>query len=175
MVRKILLVGDQPYMSIYLTTSIPFEISTLSQAARLQVSIDDQYKRPVSLSSVDLILLSLGSNDRNPPGDGLEPFIILQPRPDAVISGNKLVVQGLARPLNSTQPLVVKLVTESGTILGTKSIYVTPQPDGSHSPFSVEFPIAVTEGHDTRVIISQDGEYIPGVAALSSVDIYLKP
>jgi len=174
-VRKILLVGDQPYMSIYLSTSIAFEISTVSQAGRLQISIDDQYKRPVALSSVDLILLSMGSNARNLPGDGLEPFIILQPKPDQVISGNKLVVQGLARPLNSTQPLIVKLVTESGTILGTKSIYVIPQPDGGHSPFSVEFPISVTEAHDTRVIISQDGDHIPGVAALSSVDFTLMP
>jgi hypothetical protein len=69
----------------------------------------------------------------------------------------------------------VKLVTESGTILGTKSIYVIPQPDGGHSPFSVEFPISVTEAHDTRVIISQDGDHIPGVAALSSVDFTLMP
>jgi len=175
MMRKILLVSDQPYTSIFLSTTIDFELSSLSQAGRIQISIDDQFKRPVTLSSVDVILLSMGDNDRNPPGDGVEPFIIRQPKPDQVISGDKVLVEGLARPLNSTQPLIVKLVTEKGTILGTKSIYVTPQPDGGFSPFSVEFPIAVTEAHDTRLIISQEGDHIPGVAALSSVDFYLKP
>ena len=77
--------------------------------------------------------------------------------------------------IEAGKTLIVKLVTENGTIIGTKSIFLLPRPDGKHIPFSVEFPLSVTQAHDVRLIISQDGEHIPGVIALSSVDFTIKP
>ena len=39
----------------------------------------DVFERPVSIASADLILLSVGGNDLNPPGDLSEKIVINEP------------------------------------------------------------------------------------------------
>jgi hypothetical protein len=172
--RNILQVGNEAGQQFFLSKNVEFEISTVAEAARLQISVDDEFHRPVALASVDIILLSIGENDRNPVNDGAEPFIIRQPKPDQVISGGIVIVEGLARPFNK-QPLQLELITEQGKVVGVKQVFLTPSPDGKYVPFSVEIPYLVTQARGVRLVIHQDGEHIPGIIALNSLTLFLKP
>lgn len=172
--RKIQQVSTQAGQQFFLSTNVEFEISTVSEVARLQISVDDEFHRPVALASVDIILLSIGENDRNPVNDGAEPFIIRQPKPDQVISGGKVTVEGMARPFTK-QPLQLELITEQGAVVGVKQVFLTPSLDGKYVPFSVVIPYSVTQARGVRLVIHQDGEHIPGVIALNSLTLFLKP
>jgi hypothetical protein len=172
--RKILQVSTEAELQFFLSTNVEFEISTVAEAARLQISVDDVFHRPVALASVDIILLSIGENDRNPVSDGIEPFIIRQPKPDQVISGGKVTLEGMARPFNQ-QPLQMELITEQGAVVGVKQVFLTPNPDGKYVPFRVEIPYSVTQARGVRLVIHQDGEHIPGIIALNSLTLYLMP
>jgi hypothetical protein len=167
-------ISSEAYVSFFLSTKVDFQISTVAEAARMAISIDDQYNRPVALSSVDVILLSMGDNDRNPVSDGLEPFVIRQPKAEQAVSGGNLHVEGMLRPFNK-QPVIFKLVTYEGAIVGLKQVFFDPPADGRYLPFSIDMPYSVTQLRNTRLIVYQEGEHIPGVIALNSVEIYLKP
>jgi hypothetical protein len=174
MVRKILQISSEAYMSFFLSTKIDFQIATVAEAARLAISVDDEYKRTVALSSVDLILMSMGANERNLAGDGREPFIINKPFAQQVVSGGVVHVEGKVRSFNR-QPIIFELITQEGNVVGVKQVFIDPSPDGRHVPFSVDIPYAVTQLRGTRLTMRQEGEHIPGVVALSSIEIWLKP
>jgi hypothetical protein len=157
-----------------LSLNIDFQIPGVSEAARLQVIVDDAYQRPVGESSVDLILLSLGQSTIYPPTDGLSSIVIRQPYYTQVIKGGKLHIEGLVRPLNNT-PIFIELLTEQGGIVGSLQVNVSELPIGTYQPISVDLPYNITQTADIRLVISQRGDHIIGIAMLNSVLIWLEP
>jgi len=164
--------NDVTYFS--LSMDIDFQISGVAEAARLQVSVDDAYKRPVVESSVDLVLLSMGEAQINPPDAGLTSIVIRQPTYLQVIKGGTLHIEGLVRPLNDT-PLLAELLTQTGGMIGSRQISITNQPIGTYRPFSIDIPYTFSQEANIRLVISQQGDPIPGVAILNSVLIWLEP
>lgn len=160
---------------VYAVPTIPFEIPAISEMARLQVRSQDLFGRSVAISSVDLILLSVGRSEINPPAITQEPYLIRFPRPRAVVSGGLLVVDGLARPVNDSI-LILELTTETGRVISTKTFSVDP-PSGqlSHTPFHLEIPYKVDSTTNVRLSIRQEGSRIPGTVALNSILISLEP
>ena len=172
--RRILIESSDSGVPVNLDLEVNFEIPVVSEFARLTISIDDRYQRPISANSVDLILLSLGDNDRNTAGDGLEALIVRLPYPTQPFSGGKLTIEGYARPINAN-PIWAKLITSEGAVVGIEQFYVSPSRDGSHTPFTFELAYSVTQQRSARLLLYQEGERIPGVAVLSSVEVVLKP
>ncbi len=167
--------GVKPGRRFWIAPDLPFEISAAAEMARLQVSIQDQYGRTQALASTDLILLSVGRDEINPPAVTQEPFLIRQPKTDAITTGGILALDGLARPINNS-PLIIELVNEKNTVLIVKQLQV-PSPTGplSHTPFHVEIPYRVSELTPVRLVIRQEGSRIPGTVALVSETIVLAP
>lgn len=166
---------EKPKRNFYAVPTLAFEIGSAAETARLQVSTTDEVGRLEALSSVDVILLSVGRAEIFPSEVVTEPYLIRQPRDEDTIVGGKLVLQGLARPVNDS-PLMIELVTEQNTVLASTMVTVAP-PRGalSHTPFTVDVPYKVSGPTPVRLVIRQEGSRIPGTVALNSITLTLAP
>ena len=161
-------------VAVNMAIEVEFGISAVAEAARLQISVEDEHDRTAALASVDLVLLSIGRADLNPPGDLLEEILIQSPRPGALVQGGLLTVSGLARP-RTDQPLFVEIFAPDGEVLGSRQVAVSGQSGAGHGTFAVDVPYAVTEPTRVLVVVWERGERIPGVAHLSSVEVMVGP
>jgi hypothetical protein len=173
--RQLIRQGDNEGKRFWLAPALPFEIDAAAETARLQVSSQDAFGRPIALSSVDVLLLSVGRNEINPAAINQESYLIRRPKADEIVSGGTLVLNALARPVNDS-PLIIEMMDERGITLTTKQLVVDP-PSGelSHTPFTVEIAYRVSEPTPVRLIIRQEGSRIPGSVALISRLIVLAP
>jgi hypothetical protein len=173
--RQVVARGGEAGRRIWLAQQLPFEIQAAAETARLQIITYDAFGRQVFLNSVDLVLLSVGRNEINPPALLQAPYLIRRPAADEVVSGGLLVIEGLARPVNDS-PLYIELVRETGRPLVIKQINVPP-PTGelSHTPFTIEIPYKVSQTTPIRLVFRQEGSRIPGSVALVSRLIILEP
>jgi len=171
--REVQRLISNPVDWVYLDQDIEFELSRVSEYAQLRVSVYDAYDRPVSINSVDLLLLSIGTSQITPSTVRTEPIVIREPLKNKLIQGGTVIVSGLARP--SEDFMLVELVTADGTVVGYRQVYVTPAPDGSYVPFAVEVPYQVESPVWVRLRISESGTRITGIEHLSSVEVYLSP
>ena len=163
--------------SIWIAPYLEFNISAAAELARLEIGTQDRFGRRVSLSSVDLILMSVGRNQVNSSQVPFEPYLVRFPKAGQVVSGGEVWVSGLADPLSSN-PLVLELIDEEGNVLGTAQVEVAePSGDLSHTPFGVAIPYRVENALiPVRLTLRQESDgRIPGTVALSSMEIVLGP
>lgn len=155
---------------------IDFELNGVAQNGRLQILTFDRFERMMGLTSVDLILLSLGENQISAPTDLTEPYIVRFPIVDQEISGGMLEIEGLARILN-TNPLVIECVDPDGNILCSDEIQLhASMPGMSHIPFKAFLPYRVSEATNIRLTLRQESNNkIPGTISLFSFEITLLP
>ena len=159
---------------ITLGSEISYGINSIAEPGRLQVSIEDEHGRLKSVSSIDLVLQSLGDQDLNQSIDKLENIVLVSPRPNLLIQGGNLRVSGMARPRTS-QPLRIEIVTSDGKIVGTRQVSVNP-PDGSQfGSFAIDVPYNIASTNRVRVQVWEPGSPIPGIIHLSSVEVLLSP
>jgi hypothetical protein len=128
-----------------------------------------------AINSVDILLLSFGEDDVNPPGKLSERILIEEPLPNKLIQGGMLIVAGMARP-SSEQPLLVELTDSAGKVVGYRQAAVTPSEDGSYVPFRVEVPYTVEEPTWVRLSVREDAsDQIAGIIYLTSLEVLLSP
>jgi hypothetical protein len=171
--REVKRIVSTPRDWINLDYAIEFELSRVSEFGQLRLSVFDQFDRPVSVNSLDLILLSMGVSDITPTGWLSEPIIIREPIPNHLIQGGVAIVSGMVKPTEKS--MLVELTAADGTVAGYSEVFVIPSPDGSYVPFSVEVPYKVTKSTWVRLSISESNPRIPGIERLSSVEVYLSP
>jgi hypothetical protein len=159
---------------VTLGEEVSFGISAVAEAGRLQISTEDENGQLASLASVDLLLLSIGESDLNPPGDQLERIAIEAPQANALIQGGTVRVSGLARPL-SDQPLMVELIATDGKILGSRQVAVDSLAGGGHGRFAVDVSYSTGAPTRVRLLVWEPGAHIPGIAYLSSLEVMLSP
>jgi hypothetical protein len=164
---------SNPVDWVYLDESIEFELSRVSEFGQLRVSMYDIYGRPISINSVDLLLLSMGTSDITPSGGRTEQIVIREPTPNQLIQGGKVIVSGLAKPAEDF--LLVELVAADSTVVGYRQVFVTPSPDGSYVPYAVEVPYQVDTATWVRLRVSESGTRITGIEYLSSVEVLVSP
>jgi hypothetical protein len=158
-----------------LSEEVDYEISAVAEAGRLQISTYDQYGRMEELTSVDLILLSMGEADLNPPGPLTEPIIIQEPLPNKLIQGGKVLISGLAR-VSSDQPLLIELIAANGSVVGYRQAGVTVDPAGGYTPFMIEVPYQISEPTWVRLTVKEmSSGRIEGVIQLTSLEVLLSP
>lgn len=155
---------------------IDFQISAAVETARLVMSVNDLFDRKIAVSSVDLLLLSVGEPEVYTPETLLEPYLVRYPAQNQVISGGMLTVVGLARPVND-RPLVLDLVDEQNKVVGSVQIQVPfPTGDLSHTPFEVGIPYTVEAETPVRLTLHQESAgRIAGTVALASLPVILSP
>ena len=169
--RKIVVYA--PNLAAHMLTDLDFEIPGAAEAGRLVISIEDPQGRTMALASVDILLMSMGEADINPPGDLLEDIIIQEPSKSTFIQGGKVVVSGLAR-MQSNEPLLVEMIAADGGHIGPVRLVNVPISGGSgYAPFTAEVPYSVTQPTWVRLIVYENPGRIPGTSHLSSIEILL--
>ena len=159
---------------ISLGSEVEFGINAVAESGRIQISVEDEHGRLKSLSSVDLILQSIGEQDLNQPRDQLTNIYIESPKPNRLIQGGTMRVEGLART-RSTQPLMIEIRTSDGRIVGTRQVSVTPSPGSAYGAFAIDVPYTVDSTNKVRVQVWEPGDRIPGIINLSSLEVSLSP
>lgn len=164
------------YSRFLIVPQIEFALSGVAETARLTLETRDLLGRVMALSSVDIVLLSIGDNETNPPQRLYEPYLIEFPDSGAVVQGGRLVVGGQAARL-SANPLLVELVGENGEILASRALDLgVPAQGQTHAPFVVELLYTVEAETNARLTIRQESDNrLPGTVALSSVALQLFP
>lgn len=168
--------SQSTYTRFLIAPYLSFEIDSIAETARLLVLTRDIYGRTMALSSVDLILLSVGRNEIAPADSLHEHLIITTPINGQVISGGKVVVTGQAAPLNSS-PMIFELIDEESQLVGSRQVDMPIPPAGlSYTPFVIDVPYSITEITPVRLTMRQESDSrLTGTVALSSCEIILKP
>ncbi len=162
--------------SIGIAPELEFKIAGVAETARLVLSVEDRFGRKVAISSIEVVLISIGDNQIYPGGYQNAPYLVKQPVADQVITGGVLKISGSARPVNLT-PLIFELINEQGQVIAADTRQVDlPGGDLSHTPFSLELPYQVTAATRVRLSIRQvSDDRIPGTVALWSIPLMLQP
>jgi len=154
---------------------LDFEIAGVSEKARLVISTDDTFGRLQSVGSVDLLLLSLGEKEINPPGDLFESIVINQPIPSALIQGGSITVEGQARLGGGD--LQIQLIDGQKKLVGYAWTPLDPalgQIPG-FGGFSVQVPYLASSPTWVRLSVSQSGQRPDGLIHLTSIEVLISP
>jgi hypothetical protein len=174
LVRKIINYG-QTQGWVFVSDALDFEISAAAETARLVISTYDTHSRLYALRAVDVILLSMGEDDLNPPGGDQESVMIQEPLPNKLIQGSTLFVNGLTS-LSPEVPLLIELVTTQGKVVGYRLAGISPDTEGGYLPFSAEIPYQVDAPTWARLTIRQESSgRIPGMVYATSLEVLLSP
>ncbi len=162
--------------SIGIAPELEFEIAGVAETARLVLSVEDHFGRKIAISSIEVVLISIGDNQIYPSGYQNAPYLVKEPVADQVITGGVLKISGSARPVNLT-PLIFELINEQGQVIAADTRQIDlPGGDLSHTPFSLELPYQVTAATRVRLSIRQvSDDRIPGTVALWSLPLLLQP
>jgi hypothetical protein len=162
------------YGKATLYMKLDFEISATAEAARLKISVTDEFGRITAVNSVPLILISIGESDILPPADSLAPIAIQLPTRKSLIQGKSLLVHGWARP-SSDDYLMLQLVGEDGRVLGKRVTNIETAGQNGYGIFTAEVPFFVT-GPTPAVLVVWEGEgSLSNIIHLSSVEVLLSP
>jgi hypothetical protein len=175
LVRHVLSYSAPPAYKVHLKVDLDFEIPGVAETGRLEISTQDEYGRTDALAATDLILLSEGQSDVNPPLDLYEGIIIQHPIPSALIQDGTIIVQGFTRYAPSDQ-LYVELVNFRGGVVGSKVIGVSGEElENGYRFFVGEISYQVGTPSWVRVqVTARDGD-MSGVQHLSSVRVLVSP
>ena len=174
LMREVSVYSESQSKVVSLAKKVAYAISAVAEAGRLQVSVEDEFGRNLAVASVDLVLLSMGEADLNPPGDLAENIVIDSPEANSLIQGGTVRVSGRAR-LRSEQPLRIELQTSDGKIVGARQVAVAPTPGSSYGTFTVDVPFTIGEPGRVRLLVWEPGDRIPGIVHLSSLELMLSP
>jgi len=161
---------------IGIAPELSFELQRVAEYGRLSIYTKDRFSRMMALTSVDLLLIQLGSNKISLPKDLTEPYIIRQPAAEDTIQGGMIVVQGLARIL-SASPIIIECIDPDGKIVGDARVEVeAPNEILSHIPFEAYIPYSVDKSTNIRFTVRQESaSRLPGNLYLYSFEITLEP
>lgn len=174
MLRELQNFFSDPMPFIYISKEFNIAISRPSEFAQLRVSTYDADSRLVALASVDLLLLSVGSEEINPPGDLHEQIVLIEPRENELIQGGIAFVSGMVRSFNEHY-LTFSLTTADGNVIGVQQLHVTSSPEGDYVPFSIEVPYYISATTQVRLSVYENTSRIAGITHLSSILVLVSP
>jgi hypothetical protein len=154
---------------------VPFEISLVAEAGRLEVSIYSPRDRQLShLSTVDLTLLSIGHPRIYPALHGPEKLAIFSPREEAVVEGGEVLVQG-AGWVDADRPLRVDILDRNGESLGSNQVWIDSPAIGQLGTYEISVKYQVDFPQWGHIAVSEIDGDIPGSVHYSSVEVWLRP
>ncbi|MBN2550939.1 MAG: hypothetical protein JXB15_17380 [Anaerolineales bacterium] len=172
--RQVKIFGTLPWQVGNVNTTLDFEISGAAETGRLVISVEDVFGRLIDVNSVNLILLSTGVTELNPPTAVNQKIVIQEPAPKALIQGGLVYVAGLAQP-NKDLPLRVALIAEDGRVLGQRLAGVSIPVPGGYGFFAAEVPYTVAAATEVLLVVYEEGQPVSDITYLSSTIILISP
>jgi len=153
---------------------LEFQTPRLAEAARLEVYTEDlRYGRLAQLASMDLVLLSRGSQLLHPQIEGPEKLAIFEPRDGAIAQGGLIAVRG-AGWVDSDLPLTIELLDRAGQPLASRQVQLVAPEVGQLGTFEVELQYQIPSSQYGRVVVYETSTGIPGLRHYSSVEVWLQ-
>jgi hypothetical protein len=162
------------YGKATLYMKLDFEIPATAEAARLRISVMDEFGRTTAVNSVPLILISIGESDILPPPDALASIYIELPTSKSLIQGKSLLAHGWARP-NSDDYLMLQLIGEDGKVLGKRVTNVETPGQSGYGSFTAEVPFFVTEPTPALLVVWEGEGSLSNIIHLTGVEVLLSP
>ncbi len=154
---------------------LTFETPYVAEEGRLEVRIfERRFGRLSHLSTVDLVLLSIGRPLIHAGTQGAEKLTILAPREGAVVKGGTVQVRG-AGWVEAETPLTVELHTWRGEVLASTQVALDAPGPGMLGTFETELAYQVPYGQYGRVVVYEPSTDIPGILHYSSIEVFLRP
>lgn len=176
--RQVLILGEaaDTEESLWLHSTLNFEIAGPSEPARLSLSTQDEYGRPFALSSVALTLLAPGSEESLSALDApvFESRIWVQSLEHGQpLAPGPFEVRGLLRA-ETPRPLLIQVLNRAGRVLASNDVY--PAEIASDFPtFSHTFDLTLDESQWLQVAVSKR-TYSPDLTIhLSTLEIFYSP
>ena len=155
----------------YVRLEIPFETRAAAEIGRLQISTKDEFGRPLEITSVHVLLLSIGENDINPGDSPYARSVIFYPKKKDIVFGGTLPLIGEIQAFNEL-PVILELLDEEGKTLGLRTLSLTA---GSREIFETMITYKVEEQTSARLIIRQADKRFEGNVYLHSQEVMLDP
>lgn len=169
--RKLLAVVGSP-AGDPLTVKIPFEIRAAGENGYIQVSTNDGHGRVQSLTTLQVLLLSSGESQINPPGNTIyERVVLAHLSPGTQIGGGVLGLEGQILPYNR-QPVVIQLISDDGKNHWVRVLTTTGT---DWQSFNTTVPFKVTVVTPARLFIQQADDLLSTQSYIYSVPIVLTP
>jgi hypothetical protein len=162
------------YETIDIAEDITFNIPTVAEAARLRLSVVDEFGRTTAVGSVEVILFSEGRSTFNVVTDLREEIYIQSPFPDVMVKGGILFVSGLVRA-QSDLPLEIELIDRDGKLLGNMEAPVIIEAGANYGLFVADVPYSVVRPTWALLCVREIDDRIPGTVHLSSIEVVLNP
>ena len=144
---------------VFIQEEIEYSINGVAETARLVLYTLDSFDRMVSLSSVDLVLLSLGDEQISPPVSLREPLFIIRPYLNEPFSNNLITLRGLISPV-SNQLVIIEVISEQNTVLFSTTLDAGPvTAERSYVPFEITIPYTVQSFTRARLTLRQDSRH----------------
>lgn len=173
--QRVTYLWSPPGHSGVFTTEISFRIQAVAEAARLEVSTEDvRSTRLGHLTTLNLVLLSVGTPLVHPALDGPERLTILSPREGASVSGGTVRVRG-AGWMDAEAPLAVQLVDRYGAVLAAAEVGLAAPAVGQLGTFEVDLPYHTPYPQYAWVTVFERTPDGSALVHFSSREIWLLP
>ena len=154
---------------------MPFESQFVAERAWLEVrSFDDLFGILQHLTTVEVTILSTGSDRIYPAIHGAEKLTIFQPREEKVISGGSVLIQG-AGWVDQDVPLQIEIINLAGDVLGSGQVELDAPAVGQLGTFSVEIAYQTSYQQWARIGVFELHDEVPGLVHYTSVGVWLGP
>jgi hypothetical protein len=130
------------------------KIAGVSEAARLSIYTLDGFGRIVSLSSEDILLISIGEPDLAEAQNLMEAFTLRSPYPESNIHHGVVEVRGITKT-RAACALYFELVDQGGKIVGSYASPEVLQPSLVYQSISIDVPYQVKGPTQVRLIMHQ--------------------
>ena len=163
-------VGQRGPFEIELPISLPSE-----QNIFIQVFSDSARDGGIThLSSVGVMFTPTGPANIITRDPYPEQISIFQPQTGASISGGTVHVSGFALA-GFEQTLLIEVLDEDGTVIGSQPVMVDAPDLGQPGPFEADVAYTVSQVQNGRIVVRDISPAFGGNAHLSSVEVNLAP
>jgi hypothetical protein len=153
---------------------VPVEVSDERQAFIQVYAVSPRDGSVIHLSSIGVTLLVSGQANVVPVVPHPERIVIDQPVLNATVSGGAVHVEGWALA-TFEGTLVVDVLDEEGTVVGSQPLIVQAPEMGQPGPFSADVPYTVTAEGPGTIVVRDPSVVFVGDVHLASVSVILKP
>lgn len=153
---------------------IPFTVSGERQAFIQVYSSSPKDGGITHLASTGVLLADSGTADVKPVEEFPERILITNLAPGDSISGGMAHVEGFGLA-SFEQTLVVDVLDEDGSVLGSEPLIVDSPEWGQPGPFQVDVPYSVTATRSGRIVVRDPSPAFSGDVHVASVEVKLNP
>jgi hypothetical protein len=152
-----------------------FSTSMVAEAARLEVHNFSPYDGKLDhMASVEVTLLSIGTDRIYYALHGPEKLVITSPRQFATLSGGLVTVEG-AGWVDSDTPLMLEILGSDDEVVSSAEVHLDTNEIGVAGAFETTLSYSVDAPQRGRIALYEPSSILPGMIHYTSIIVQLNP